>query len=567
MQKKTAALFFLMITFFSALALNDNAVWGAGHEYVPDINSANITSSPIDMGNLNDCFDGNLNTLVRSANVNPAWVEAEFPERIEVYKVKVSLGKPGYYDIVHDWRLESADSKSDLDSKTGSYKVAIPTRSTKVDNVWDEVLLQEPVKGKVWRFYIKKAMGDDYVYIPELSLSCYYYGIKLDVQSFLKTKSIDVKGNKSITDNIARCFDENVLTNCSDDNPANLLVDFKGPSLIINRIRVFVGTGQDSETDRIMIEAANSLEDLRSKKNSYTVIFNREDAVKYQQWKDVYINIPINRRYWSFTVNREDAPSKVHISDIEFWVDQRYFSYPPRPPENFRLVDREETKATLTWSPSKDSTEFVQYNIFRDGIKIASTKDVTFTDENLSAERGYSYSVQAYNISRKYSEQSTQVIVNPFSLQVIKPNSTESGQSGHVAVTETPMPTEKMKPVMGLQTVLPLATSAKSLDNKIATTDNGSKKVMSDLNSKNSQNHAKQNSKSKLPGYIFALLILALVIFLTWLIFMILKLKKRMLISQKKRETELNAIEQLLMEQKTEHVIELLRRKSKNKKE
>jgi hypothetical protein len=39
-----------------------------------------------------------------------------------------------------------------------------------------------------------------------------------------------------------------------------------------------------------------------------------------------------------------------------------------------------------------------------------------------------------------------------------------------------------------------------------------------------------------------------------------------MLISQKKRETELNAIEQLLMEQKTEHVIELLRRKSKNKK-
>jgi hypothetical protein len=46
------------------------------------------------MGNLNDCFDGNLNTLVRSANVNPAWVEVEFPERIEVYKVKVSLGKP-----------------------------------------------------------------------------------------------------------------------------------------------------------------------------------------------------------------------------------------------------------------------------------------------------------------------------------------------------------------------------------------------------------------------------------------------------------------------------------------
>jgi hypothetical protein len=44
---------------------------------------------------------------------------------------------------------------------------------------------------------------------------------------------------------------------------------------------------------------------------------------------------------------------------------------------------------------------------------------------------------------------------------------------------------------------------------------------------------------------------------------MIFKLKKKMRISQKKRETELNAIKQLLIEEKTEHVIELLGKKGK----
>lgn len=564
MQKKTAALFFLIITFFSVLALDDTTVRSAGHEYIPDINSAKITSSKIDLGNLSYCFDGNLKTLVRSANENPAWVQIEFPEVIEVYKVKVSLGSPGYYDIVHNWWLESADSEGDLASKTGSYRIAIPERSTKVDNVWDEVIPQETVKGKIWRFHIRKTLGDNYVHIPELSLSCYYNGIKLDVSSFLKTGLIDVKGSKTVTDNIARCFDENTLTNCSDDSPANLLIDFKEPKLRINRLRVFVGTNQDSETDRLRIEAANSLEDLRSGKGSYKLVFGREDTVKYQAWKDVYINIPVNRRYWNFNVERTDTPSKVHISDIEFWVDQISYDYPPKLPEDFRLIERKETEAILKWSPSIDSTGFVQYDIFRDGVKVGSTKDVTFIDKNLNAERGYSYCVQAYNISRKYSERSTQVIANPFLVQAERPGVTEPYTEGLTGVTAIPKPTGT---ITSTQTALPKATPTNGVDSKAANLDTSPQNDKSGLGVKDAQNQVKQGKKFLGSRNIFYLFIIVLVIFLVFLIYMIMKLKKRMLLSQRKRETELNAIKQLLMEEKTEHVLELLRRKSKNKKE
>ncbi len=568
MQKITVALFLLVAAFFSIQAFNGDVVWGAGFEYAPNINSAEITSSPMDIGNARDCFDGDINTIARSANVNPAWVQVEFSERIEVYKVKVSLGKPGYYDIVHNWWLESADNQSDLNNKTGSYKKAVLERSTHVDNAWDEVILQETVKGKIWRFTAEKTLGDDYVYIPELKLLCYYYGIKLDVMSFLKTKSMEVKGSKAVSDNIAKCFDEDTSSSCSFDNPANILVDFKDPRLIINRIRVFVGTGQNSETDTMKIEAADNIEDLKSKKNSYKLIYDRKDEIRREKWLDVYINIPLNKRFWSFSVNRLDAVSDANISGIEFWVDQRYFDYPPRKPESLKLIERKETKATLSWSPSLDSTGFVLYNIFRDGIKIASTRDVRFTDESLSAGRAYSYSVQAYNISRKYSENSSTVVVNPFAASVIRPKSTETASEVVVSITVTPEPTEPTEPTgsaVNSQSVLPQTTPTKEDNGETLSSDSN---LHSDIPGKNNpQKQIKENNKSVISKYFIPIFILVLVIFLACLISMIVKLKKRMRISQKKRETELNAIKQLLIEEKTEHVIELLGRKGKNKKD
>jgi hypothetical protein len=45
-----------------------------------------------------------------------------------------------------------------------------------------------------------------------------------------------------------------------------------------------------------------------------------------------------------------------------------------------------------------------------------------------------------------------------------------------------------------------------------------------------------------------------------------IKMKKKMHINQKKREAELDTIKQLLMEEKTEHVIDLLDNKDNGKK-
>jgi len=133
--------------------------------------SATITSVPIDIGSVNNLFDGNPRTLARSANVNPAWVLIEFPEPVTIAATAVAFS----HADGHDWFVAMADSAADMSSQSGSYRVVVPTQEARPvglpdpNYMWDEVQLAAPESGRVIRLEALK-LGDAYVHLGEWDL-------------------------------------------------------------------------------------------------------------------------------------------------------------------------------------------------------------------------------------------------------------------------------------------------------------------------------------------------------------------------------------------------------------
>jgi len=132
--------------------------------------AATLTATEWDTGEPASAFDNNSNTVFRSANINPAFIQATFLTAQSVRKIRVLLGQPGYPAIdSNSWRLEAADNAFDLDHQTDSYELVVPDRFD-VAGDWDAVMLPESIDKRVWRFTVTRTVGDNYVHIPELEL-------------------------------------------------------------------------------------------------------------------------------------------------------------------------------------------------------------------------------------------------------------------------------------------------------------------------------------------------------------------------------------------------------------
>jgi len=82
---------------------------------------------------------------------------------------------------------------------------------------------------------------------------------------------------------------------------------------------------------------------------------------------------------------------------------------PAEKPENFSVVNVEETTATLTWD---DSTGYVTgYDVLRDGDIVGRTTNTTFTDTNLEPNTTYVYTVIAKGDAGQKSDPSSELEV------------------------------------------------------------------------------------------------------------------------------------------------------------
>jgi chitodextrinase len=101
------------------------------------------------------------------------------------------------------------------------------------------------------------------------------------------------------------------------------------------------------------------------------------------------------------------------------------------------------TTATLIWTPDPNATAAAGYNIYRNGVQIASTNKLSFVDTGLSANTSYSYTVRAYDAGGNLSATSLAVTVTTtqdFSADADHdgvPDATESVlfPSGHTTVS------------------------------------------------------------------------------------------------------------------------------------
>ena len=85
------------------------------------IDPCNITASPWDIGSPDLVVDGSVDTLMRSANVNPAYVQFKLDADVGVKALRACLGQIGFAWAEADtWWVEAADTPSDLEAKGGT---------------------------------------------------------------------------------------------------------------------------------------------------------------------------------------------------------------------------------------------------------------------------------------------------------------------------------------------------------------------------------------------------------------------------------------------------------------
>ena len=112
-------------------------------------------------------FDGNPDTLLRSAAINPARVRLDFGGQRAVTGTSVVLS---HHDS-HEWMVAAADSVADLEAQTGSYRELVSWRAVENEHlIWDGVTFDTPESFQVIELAVQRVGGDDYVHINEWSL-------------------------------------------------------------------------------------------------------------------------------------------------------------------------------------------------------------------------------------------------------------------------------------------------------------------------------------------------------------------------------------------------------------
>ena len=122
-----------------------------------------VTHSQIDIGNINDVFDNNDQTLARSASINPMIITLTFPFKVSFSGAEIlQTYSDGY------WTMEAADTEFDLENKTGSYEELV-SMSSLIDAVPDMITFPPETK-KIIRLIVRRTTGDDYVHLNEWQL-------------------------------------------------------------------------------------------------------------------------------------------------------------------------------------------------------------------------------------------------------------------------------------------------------------------------------------------------------------------------------------------------------------
>lgn len=190
--------------------------------------SAVVTHSPHDIGSVSNVFDGNASSLLRSANVNPAWVLIEFDTPQDLVEFQV-IGSHTWGDPAYQWMVETADTLTDLNTQSGSYAEVVSWTGTPSD-VTSIVTLPSAVNARVARLTFERLTGDDYVHLNEWTLMAERVITSLEIEpADAELEQFDTLQYQAFaTDQNGGRFDYTEVVTWSSDDPSIASVDAGG---------------------------------------------------------------------------------------------------------------------------------------------------------------------------------------------------------------------------------------------------------------------------------------------------------------------------------------------------
>ncbi len=99
---------------------------------------------------------------------------------------------------------------------------------------------------------------------------------------------------------------------------------------------------------------------------------------------------------------------------------------PPTVPTGLTATPVATSQIDLTWLPSTDDYELMGYHVWRDGVQIATTTALVYSDTGLTASTTYEYFITAYDHFANESASSTPVSTTTLSIPVPPPNTNDS---------------------------------------------------------------------------------------------------------------------------------------------
>lgn len=109
---------------------------------------------------------------------------------------------------------------------------------------------------------------------------------------------------------------------------------------------------------------------------------------------------------------------------------------PPTTPDPLTATPIATTQIDLSWGTSTDDFELTGYQVFRDGVQIATTTATTYSDTGLTASTTYSYYITAYDSFNNVSASSTEVATTTPAVPPPSPTpSTESDSATQGSLT------------------------------------------------------------------------------------------------------------------------------------
>ncbi|WP_323480928.1 fibronectin type III domain-containing protein, partial [Acinetobacter baumannii] len=115
----------------------------------------------------------------------------------------------------------------------------------------------------------------------------------------------------------------------------------------------------------------------------------------------------LNPGVFKYTVLAYDVAGNKSEMSSELIVDLEA----PSVPTGLSILTTSDNSITLNWTASTDGDGLgvAGYEIYRDGVKIGTSKETTYNDKSLVANTTYTYTIKAYDLSGNVSEASAPI--------------------------------------------------------------------------------------------------------------------------------------------------------------